>query len=317
MRKKITLILMVLALISVIPFSLIGCEYHTDSSDKWKEKYDISLPDFDGAGMSLDSANEEGWYSTLTEEFEGEELNELWKPSPHGVRRSEFWCDEMVSVKNGNAEVAAKKSESHMCSQAICPVVGNFTSGIETRQYIDGVSSSTFEQAFGYFEARVQFPNSDGMWSAFWLQTSTMSNIGNKGMDGSEIDIYESSFWKNKTKVGHCIHYDGYDNKHRAGQATRDTKTDLYDGFHTFALKWTPNEYVFYVDGVATWATDFGGICRVPAFIRLTNEIRPNTTGPYGQPLKNFDGGIFKIDYVKVYQNADFLSEIKSIEDFI
>lgn len=55
------------------------------------------------------------------------------------------------------------------------------------------------------------------MWSAFWLQSSNTGMIGNAGKDGSEIDIYESSFVsKNPTKTGSCIHYDGYDTFHKS-----------------------------------------------------------------------------------------------------
>ncbi|HRF36900.1 MAG TPA: hypothetical protein PLZ09_06325 [Clostridia bacterium] len=70
-------------------------------------------------------------------------------------------------------------------------------------------------------------------------------------------------------------------------------------------------------DGEAVWATDFGGICQVPAYIMLTNEIRQKATyGPYGQKLGEFTGGTFVIDYVKVYQNTNYLSLIKSASDF-
>lgn len=314
--KKSAVIIIAVVLLTTLSLSLVGCEYYTDKSDKWKSKFDISAPNLDNVGESEGSANESGWFTTMNEEFNSDELNELWGGSPHGLRRTEYWCDDMISLSDGNAIIAATKETDHKCSSSICPKDGYFTSGIETRKKINDTYESTFEQAFGYFEARVKFPNSGGMWSAFWLQTNSMGQIGNEGMDGSEIDIYESSFVKNRNKVGHCIHYDGYAGSHKGGQATRDTGKDLYEGYHTFALKWTPTEYVFYVDGVATWATDFGGICRVPAYIRLTNEIRPNKGGPYGQQLGDFDGGEFLVDYVKVYQNANYLDDIKSANDF-
>lgn len=287
----------------------------TKTNDKWKAKFDIAMPLVDGAGVDEASANADGWYVTLSEDFDGDTLPSPFTPSPHGLRKTEYWCDQMVSMQDGNVVVNATKETNHQCD--ICPKEGDFTSGIETRQMIDGKSVPLFEQAFGYYEARVKVPAAKGMWSAFWLQCNSMPNVGNKGEDGSEIDIYESSFFDtNRNEAGHCIHYDGYESRHRSKDAIVDAGTDLYEGYHTYALKWTPTEYVFYVDGVATWATNYGGVCKVPAFLRLTNEVRGDIVGPYGQRLGDFTSGEFYIDYVKVYQNKNYLSEIKSSADF-
>lgn len=295
---------------------LTGCEYTTYRGDYWKKNYDISLPDLIDVGDSTSTANVSGWYSTMIEDFEDANWSNLWKPVENTLRNEEYWCDKMVTQNDGNIEVLAEKSDDHDCEN--CGDKSNYyTSGIITCNYENGKRVPTFAQAFGYFEAKVQFPNSGGMWSAFWLQTTSQGQIGNGGKDGAEIDIYESSFWYKKDYVGHCIHFDGYGKKHKAGQATHSVGKNLYEGYHTFGLKWTPEEYVFFVDGEAVWATDFGGICQVPAYIMLTNEIRQKATyGPYGQKLGDFTGGTFKIDYVKVYQNVNYLSHIKSAEDF-
>ena len=313
MKKFLSSIVVIVAIMSAV--LLTSCEYTRDNGDEWKSKFDISNPNLDNAGTSQDTANSEGWYVTLEENFDGDKLPETFAPSPHGLRHTEYWCDDMVSVENGNAVIKATYSDNHECD--ICPKNGYFTSGIETKRTANGKSENLFEQAFGYFEARVCFPKSGGMWSAFWLQTDSVGNIGNKGEDGSEIDIYESSFYNtNKSNIGHAIHYDGYANKHKCMDRISNSGYDLYDGFHTFAVKWTPYEYVFFVDGKVSWATDFGGVCKVPAYLRFTNEIRDGKSGPYGQELGKFDGGEFLIDYVKVYQNVNYIPHIQSPSDF-
>lgn len=299
--------------------TLVACM--TDTGKAWRTAFDLTMPELVGAGEGFVNANESGWYSTLVEDFDGDELPEPWFPSPHARRLKDFeyWCDDMVSMSgNGNAVIKADYIENHNCTANICATnTGLFTSGIETRKMLAGESVPTFTQAFGYYEVRVLFPKSGGMWSAFWLQTNSVEQLGNKGEDGSEIDIYESSFYNtDRAEMGHAIHYDGYGREHRWRDRIAKTGTDLYDGYHTFALKWTPTEYVFYIDGVVTWATDFGGVCKVPAFLRLTNEVRPERYGPYGQKLGEFDGGDFYIDYVKVYQNKAYLPYIKSADHF-
>lgn len=315
-KSKFFMIIAGIATMISLLFCLTGCEYTTFKGDSWKKKYDISAPDLNNVGDSSDNANSSGWYSTMIEDFEGNNLPENWYPVGNTLRNEEFWCDKMISQLDSNVLIKAEKSDNHICEN--CDDRSNYyTSGIITAKTIDGKRVPTFEQAFGYFEAKVKLPYSDGMWSAFWLQTTSQGNIGNGGKDGAEIDIYESSFWNKKDYVGHCIHYDGYGSKHKAGQATHSTGKNLYEGYHTFGLKWTPQEYVFYVDGEAVWATDFGGVCMVPTYIMLTNEIRQKAKyGPYGQKLGEFTGGTFYIDYVKVYQNVNYLSYIKSPNDF-
>ena len=96
----------------------------------------------------------------------------------------------------------------------------------------------------------------------------------------------------------------------------------MYDGYHTFALKWTPEYYVFYVDGKATWATDDGGVSKVKEFLRLTVEIDAGDGwGPHGQKIGQFDDSNsndtdFLVDYVKVWQNENYEQYIKDDNEF-
>ena len=292
-------------------------EYRSDKSDDWREKFDITPPNLQNAGHSPESANSDGWFVTLWEDFDSPDLPAPFVPSPHAKRLTEYWCDQMIRMENSCAVIAARHDEAHVCP--ICTAsTGDFTGGIETRRTEAGNSQLLFAQAFGYFEARVRLPVSGGMWAAFWLQTESVGQIGNGGEDGTEIDIFESSFFNtDRRNVGHALHYDGYALPHHRCMGTvRPCGKDLYDGFHTYAVKWSPQAYVFYVDGIPTWASDFGGVCKVPAFLRLTNEIRPGKIGPYGQRLGSFDGGEFWVDHVRVWQNVKYMPFIKKAEDF-
>ncbi|MEG2540837.1 MAG: glycoside hydrolase family 16 protein [Clostridia bacterium] len=300
----------VVLVLGVLLITLCGCEYTKDRSNKWRTKFDINLPNVASAGSSPEAPNGDGWYSTLLTDFEDNTLGDIWQPINNCLRKEEYWCDKMVSQADGKVTISAREIADHKCDN--CGDASNlYTSGIATFKFVDNKRVPTFEQAFGYFEARVKLPNSGGMWSAFWLNSLGMGDVGNGGEDGAEIDIYESAFFKNKSMVGNCIHYDGYGKHHKAGEATHDVGYDLYEGYHTFSLKWTPNEYVFFVDGVAVWATNFGGVSKVAGYLLLTNEVRPNSKrGPYGQRLGDFTGGDFVIEYVNVYQNINYLPHI-------
>jgi len=74
----------------------------------------------------------------------------------------------------------------------------------------------------------------------------------------------------------------------------------MSEGFHTFGLLWTPQEYVFYVNGQETWRTAAGGVSQVPEYAKLTEEI-----GKWGGDITQAKlPDHFVVDYVRVYDVA-------------
>ena len=75
----------------------------------------------------------------------------------------------------------------------------------------------------------------------------------------------------------------------------------VMEGWHTFGLLWLPDEYVFYVDGKETWRSKAGGVCQVPLYIMLSDEI-----GKWaGDITKAKLPDRFLVDYVRVYDLVD------------
>lgn len=283
----------------------------------WRTEFDTALPDLEDGKWT------ETMHTDFTQIHNLEELEAAnWAPSPHGLRKYEYWCPQMIAFSDKGLIIHSEQQTNHTCD--VCGKnEGIFTSGIETRKTGED-GKMLFEQAFGYFEATVIVPRGTGMWSAFWMQGDGTGRVGHKGRDGSEIDIYESSFGKNNpTKTGQAIHYDAYNYPwyHSEGNVT-DTGKNLYDGQpHTYALKWSPDAYVIYVDGEAVWASDYGDVCRVPEYLRLTVEIRDSLYGPYGEEIalfRNHEDGRndFVIQDVKVYQNSDYLASVENTNEY-
>ena len=115
------------------------------------------------------------------------------------------------------------------------------------------------------------------------------------GQDGTEIDIMEKP-WR-EDKVQHALHWNGYGEGHKSEGKIAEVP-GVSQGWHTFGLRWTPEEYVFYVDGSETWRTAAGGICQVPVYVKLTEEI-----GEWGGKISEaILPDQFRVDYVRVYQ---------------
>lgn len=218
---------------------------------------------------------------TFCDEFNGTELDRSkWNYCPEWKRQdlNNYWSNSMTSLDgNGNLLLSIDKSGDKYLTGAIR------TKGI-------------FEQTYGYFETRCKLTQIEGYWGAFWLMYSNNDETNNSGADGTEIDIFESAYI-NENKVGQALHWDGYGENHKS-VSNQVTKDDLYDGYHTFALEWTKDEYRFYVDGEITWKTSGGGICQVPLFIKLTAETGTWTGTPDLADLPDS----MVVDYVRVYQ---------------
>lgn len=170
--------------------------------------------------------------------------------------------------------------------------------------YGDGCVASTFQQAYGYWEAKMKFPTQQGHWCAFWNfdWNEGQTNVPG-GTNGEEIDIFEKAYLSDH--ADNALHWNGYGaNSGSAGQQVYNM--GLNDGgWHIVDLDWTPTNYYFYVDGVLTWATNVGGICQVPNFIYCSDEIGNFGTGPnaWGTgPITNATLPDYTyFEYVRVY----------------
>ena len=190
-----------------------------------------------------------------------------------------------------------------------------------------------FESAYGYFEARCIAPPCEGIWSAFWMMPNSdgMTDSGVPGgADGVEVDVMESPYYNSgilkRNRVVHALHGDGY-TLNKTERSEDISVSDMYSTFHTYGVLWTPEEYVFYVDGNETWRTTYNvdgehmGVSHVPQYMILSVEVGGYATDDaVPVPGKNPDGTTywcgdamnndlsksydFVIDYVKVFCKA-------------
>ena len=76
---------------------------------------------------------------------------------------------------------------------------------------------------------------------------------------------------------------------------------NIYDEYNTYGLKWTEEEYIFYINGVETTRSTFGdGVSQVEEQVRVSLCI------PTAEKLEKLDketyNNSFIVDYVKIYQ---------------
>jgi hypothetical protein len=212
--------------------------------------------------------------------FDGTKVNtDVWNAHDKEKRRGGLWLKETMQVKDGNLEMIFNKNEK-----------GEYIMGC-----ID--TPKTFNFTYGYVEARMKNPKQVGHWPGIWLMTQSVNHVGNEGNDGTEVDIVEAP-WRNKDEVSHALHWDGYGADHQ-GAGHHPTVPGINEGFHTYAVDWSEDGYIFFIDGKETWRTDQGGVCDVPLFLMISDE----EGGWSGNPAKatNLPDKTY-VDYIRVWQ---------------
>ncbi|NOZ41213.1 MAG: glycoside hydrolase family 16 protein [Planctomycetes bacterium] len=220
------------------------------------------------------------WQVVFVDEFEGPALDETKWELMDCPRRGHRWSPKTFHLDNQGHAVFETKE--------IAP--GKYGSPcIRTR--------GKFEHRFGYYVARCKLAKQPGHWSAFWLMGDSVHGEGDEGRDGTEIDIVEFPFRDGRYQ--HNLHWNGYGAAHKTAGYTSEP-TDVMNGWHTFGVLWTEDEYIFDVDGKETWRTSAGGVCQVPLYLKLSEEI-----GEWDAAIAAIKKAKlpdrFLVDYVRVY----------------
>ena len=220
------------------------------------------------------------WKLVWHDEFDGEKLDETKWDVPENRRRDGWWSRKAITLDGkGNLAISTLKDGD---------------------KYLDGCvrTRGKFEHAHGYYVARIRLQEQPGHWSAFWMWGPGVGSVKDEGRDGTEIDIMEKPWLDDR--VQHALHWDGYGKQHESEGKVAQVP-GVMDGFHTFSLWWKHDQYVFYVDEKETWRSNAGGVCQVPLYIKLSDEI-----GKWGGDIKQAKlPDRFLVDYVRVYDLVD------------
>jgi len=229
----------------------------------------------------LPSAPEgKSWKLVWHDEFDGRQLDQSKWDIPEYKRRDAYWSRKAIRLDGqGNLAISTLKEGDKVLDGCV-----------RTRR--------KFEHAFGYYVARIQLQEQQGHWSAFWLYNESVGKVGDEGRDGTEIDIMEKPWLDDR--INYALHWDGYGKQHKS-EAKVVKVPGIMKGFHTYGLAWLPDQYVFYIDGKEMWRTKAGGVCQVPLYIKLSDEV-----GNWGGDIKKATlPDRFLVDYVRVYDLTD------------
>ncbi len=257
---------------------------------------------------------------TWNDEFDGNSIDSTKWGSEWWVvkRKGGYWHEDMAKVENGNLIISADYFSEPLENR----YYEKWHDKINFDEYGAGYYSTIlttrdkFEQCYGYFEVRCILPAATGLWSAFWMMNEGVYNIDGFGNDGTEVDIFESMYYKDHwwgaDAVVTGIHFDGYGAEHKSDSIGKYfIKNNPYEEYNTYGVEWNEDEYIFYINGYETGRMNTGGVSDNPEYLLLSVEVAGNDgiadadrhgTGKITHtPKKNWPVE-FKVDYVRCYQ---------------
>jgi hypothetical protein len=260
-------------------------------------------------GVSADDAS---WHLAWHDEFNGDAFSPEWTLRGTGAaskRSCASTTAAMGSVGDGYAtfRVAKDPSTTPPVDPAVCPSGRLFNAQWDTH------SSKSF--TYGIFAARMKMQHPEGMHGAFWMLPGRAGPANpapdDPGQTGVEIDIneyfgdnfgpgegngdyYAYIYWPQRQADGSIKSIKTGDQQHfdRLGSGLPS------GGYHVYSVDWTPNSYVFRVDGVETSRLTVGISHRAQflLFSLLTSDWEVPRLTPDATPAS------MSVDWVRVWQ---------------
>ncbi|MCB9206372.1 MAG: family 16 glycosylhydrolase [Ignavibacteriales bacterium] len=224
----------------------------------------------------------EGYKLYWEDDFNGTTLDSTkWEVRGVGPRATGFVSAKAVKVKEGNLELYAIEKDDSI-------LVG----AVGTQKH--------FMTTYGYFECRAQLQKSKGNWAAFWIQSPGIAKGEDPGKFGTEIDIFEYFKKNGDNVISHNLHWAYGPNQQTIG-GLQSMVDGVNEGFHTFALEWTPEKYAFFIDGLKYYEVT-KAISHTDEYIIFSMEL-PHKIEDLAESVFP---DVFKIDYVRVYKKENY-----------
>ncbi len=199
----------------------------------------------------------------------------------------------------GNNELQVYTKNNHFVKDGYLTIIAKKVDGQYSSTRITTKSKNEFK--YGRIETRAKLPIGKGIWPAFWMLGSNISEVG--WPKCGEIDILEY-IGKEPDVIFTSLHTQA---SHGNTINTKKTKIEtIEEGFHIYAVDWNEQKMDFFVDEklVYTFNPQLKNEYIWPFdknfFIIINMAIGGNFGGP------EVDNSIFPqefiIDYIKVYQ---------------
>jgi beta-glucanase (GH16 family) len=157
---------------------------------------------------------------------------------------------------------------------------------------------------YGRVEVRAQLPRGRGLWPAIWMLGASIDEVGWPRC--GEIDIMENVGFEGD-RIHATVHTEAYNHTKNTQKGAELAVPGISDGFHVYAIEWTPQRIDFFVDTTSyfSFAKESGDVAVWPFdakhYLILNVAVGGSWGGQHG-----IDSAVFPqrmlVDYVRVYE---------------
>ncbi len=167
------------------------------------------------------------------------------------------------------------------------------------------ITRGKHDWTYGYVEVRAKLPKGLGTWPAIWMMPTDRSY--GKWPACGEIDIMENVGYM-PDKIHFSAHSETYNHVINTQKTHVIDVPGVQDGFHTYALRWTPDSLTWYMDGEEQYtvtreedATYRQWPFDKPFYLILNFAFGGDWGGNQGVDMSALPQE-FEIDYVRVFK---------------
>lgn len=261
----------------------------------------------------------EGYVLDWHDEFDGTELDtEKWLPQylPHNTSSAEG-CMTKYTMEDGVLKlIIDEDSVDYYTGQKNRADGGFLVSSIQTYEktglHMKDVQTTVapytgYVTQYGYFELRCKIPACGGGGLVAWWMVGTEYDAQDNGQGTEqcgEIDILETLFEGANVHTPKVHTWDDPDLFEWQEEVVLEgDSSDYTDEWHTYAMDWTPEQLIFYVDGQEVARTEQSPQYDMCMLLSLYTSTDPAYWG--GGAASDVYPKVWEIDYVRVYKDEN------------
>ena len=179
------------------------------------------------------------------------------------------------------------------------------------------VSKSNLQVLYGRIEATIEVPNpSNGLWPSLYLLGANIDDVG--WPESGSMALMQVGSAKAlqqgqaKTRVDSSLFWENNNNGEVESHSDSINTVDLTEGYHTYAMDWTPDSITTYVDGNQIMSKDISSAgcptCLAfhkPFFLSLSLAVGGSYTGINDESDVTASlPAEMLVDYIRIYDNG-------------
>jgi len=207
----------------------------------------------------------------FTDDFDGSAMSDLWINrgegyNPEGLRNCSKGSGDAVEVSGGTMRLSVLLDPERADEKCAAKKANGSPAGKFAYRLNGHVMTNGHYFKYGVLAARIKFQPRQGQHASLWMQPAISESTTDPAKGGVEIDVIE--WFGDKVKNGGLasfIYTPTPDGPEKVGgqlddpdQYLAEQDDDWFTRYHVFSVEWTPDAYIFRIDGQETWRTTEG-----------------------------------------------------------